>query len=192
MTHTQKRQVVCLHTGDKVLVCQADGSQAVRRHALNDVADKLVSVSVSKPQHFTTAAQNPAAPDHSPFQTATQSTFSEKLWHSWTDSHASHVFLVLVLVSVQYAKLATRRFLSITSDIVRCVITSCICPLIVWYNFHFRLHYTFLCCNLKAHCWLWCPLFQLLSAAATGQSGEMANCPTEFQIWDWMAVANER
>jgi len=121
-----------------------------------------------------------------------QSTFSEKWWRTWTDSHASHVFLVLFLLSLQYAKLATRRFLSITSDIVRCIITSCICPLIVWYNFHFRIHYTFLCCNLKAHCWLWCPLFQLLSAAATGQSGEMANCPTEFQIWDWMAVANER
>ena len=53
-----------LHTGYEILVCQADSSQAVRRHALDDVADKLVTVRVSESLQLTTAAQNPAASDH--------------------------------------------------------------------------------------------------------------------------------
>jgi len=59
-----KWDIVCLHTAQKILVCQADCSEAIRRHALNDVADKLVSVGVSKPLQLTTSTHDPAASDH--------------------------------------------------------------------------------------------------------------------------------
>jgi len=50
-----------MHTGYKILVGQANCSQAIRCHALYDVAHKQISVGVSKPLYFTTSAQYPAA-----------------------------------------------------------------------------------------------------------------------------------
>jgi len=53
-----------LHTGNKILVGQANCSQAVRRHGFDDIADKQDPIGIRKPLNFTTSAENPAASDN--------------------------------------------------------------------------------------------------------------------------------